>query len=81
MPDHSDPPTELPPARPLLRIVSADATEEEVAAIVVAVQALAAASTPSAGAEPRSEWASPQRAVRPSFAAGRGGWRASSMPR
>ena len=63
---------------PLLRVVNADATPEEVAAIVAVLSALG-------GGEPeaprtRSQWASPHRGVRRTLPHGRGAWRASGLP-
>jgi hypothetical protein len=71
-------PVETP--RPVLFSVQGDATAEEVAALVAVLQGLAASAAPAAE-PPRSEWASPHRAVRASHASGPGGWRSSSMPR
>jgi hypothetical protein len=68
------------PDAPLLRIVSPDATPEEVAAVVVAVRALASAGSPPP-VRRRPEWSSPQRAVRAALPSGPGGWRASALPR
>ncbi len=66
--------------RPPLFSVRGDATPEEVAALVAVLQGLAATG-PGATRPPRSEWASPHRAVRGSHSSGPGGWRSSSMPR
>ena len=71
-------PVETPP--PVLFSVEGDATPEEVAALVAVLQGMAAAAAPPAK-PPRSEWASPHRAVRAFHASGTGGWRSSSMPR
>jgi hypothetical protein len=65
---------------PVLFSVEGDATPEEVAALVAVLQGIAASTTPHAK-PPRSEWASPHRAVRAFHASGSGGWRSSSMPR
>ena len=66
--------------RPLLRVVNADATPEEVAALVAVFSALG-----SAGAEaprrPRPAWSAPRRLVRSTLPHGPGGWRASTLPR
>lgn len=67
------------PTRPALRIVNADATPEEVAAIVAVLSALQAAPAP----EPRRtpEWSAHHRTVRRTLPHGPGGWRSSSLPR
>ncbi|QNN53667.1 acyl-CoA carboxylase epsilon subunit [Nocardioides mesophilus] len=75
-----DPTPEQQPA-PLF-LVRGDATDQEVAALTVVLQALAAA----APAPPRrawAQWSSPQRAVRSSYLSpGRpDGWRSSALPR
>ncbi len=66
---------------PPLFLVRGDATPEEVAALAVVLQGIAAASVPVEERKVRSQWASPQRQVRASYPAGRGGWRASALPR
>lgn len=63
---------------PLLRVVNADATPEEVAAIVAVLSALGGGE-PEAP-RPRSQWASPHRSVRRTLPHGRGAWRASGLP-
>ncbi|MDT9592705.1 acyl-CoA carboxylase subunit epsilon [Nocardioides zeae] len=68
------------PDRPLLRIVDADATPEEVAAIVAVFSALAGGGEAPAPA-PRSVWAAPGARVRRGLDHGRGAWRASGLPR
>ncbi|MBF4161825.1 acyl-CoA carboxylase subunit epsilon [Nocardioides acrostichi] len=70
-------------ARPLLRVLNPDATPEEIAA-VVAVFASLGGGAPAP--EPvRSEWSHPRRLHRTTHATGlpqgRGGWRASGLPR
>jgi hypothetical protein len=67
---------------PLLTIRDS-ASDEEVAALVAAVQALATAAASAAPSTPvrRAEWGAPHRRVRATFPAGPGGWRASSLPR
>jgi hypothetical protein len=68
------------PETPLLRVVNADATPEEIAALVVVFSALGSATGDDA---PRRtpEWSQPARLVRTPVAHGPGGWRASSLPR
>ena len=64
---------------PALRIVTPDATPEEVAALVAV---LATVGAPVAEARaPRSQWASPARLTARSLPQGPGGWRASGLPR
>ena len=65
---------------PLLRVVNADATPEEVAALVAVLSALGQAGE-DAPQRPRSAWSDPARGVRRPHHAGVGGWRASSLPR
>lgn len=67
------------PAVPLLRIVNADATPEEVAALVAVLSALGSGEGRSA---PRRtpEWSRPVHRMRGPVAHGPGGWRASSLP-
>ncbi|CAB4763136.1 unannotated protein [freshwater metagenome] len=64
---------------PLLRVISGEPTEEELAAIIAAV------STRSSGTAPTtptfSLWARKSRQVRPAQRPGFGAWRASTMPR
>jgi hypothetical protein len=66
--------------KPPLFLVKGDATPEEVAALTVVLQGLAASAAP-AERSPRPEWAAPHRLVRPALRSGPGGWRSSSMPR
>ncbi|MGA8995559.1 MAG: acyl-CoA carboxylase epsilon subunit [Nocardioidaceae bacterium] len=65
------------PARATVRIVAGHPTPQELAALVAV---LGAASAPVTGRRrtPRSEWASPRRAVREPSASG---WRSSGLPR
>jgi hypothetical protein len=77
-----DAPTQTP-EMPLLRIVNADATPEEIAALVAVFTALGSAPADAAPRAPRRapEWSRPARGVRTPVAPGPGGWRASSLPR
>ena len=68
---------EQEPARPLLRVVKGDPSDEELAALVAVVSALGAAQAPDAP-KPRPEWSSPHRAVRAPLAPS---WRSSTLPR
>ncbi|HXH77137.1 acyl-CoA carboxylase subunit epsilon [Nocardioides sp.] len=67
------------PDVPLLTVVNADATPEEIAALVAVFSALGSGEGDSA---PRrtSEWSRPARLMRRPVAHGPGGWRASSLP-
>ena len=65
--------------QPVLRIVSPDATPEEIAAIVAVFSALGGAPAPARKPVPR--WAAPSARMRTSYPNGRGGWRASALPR
>ena len=67
--------------QPPLLVVKGDASAEEVAALVAVLQGLAAASTGGDAPKPRSEWSSHHRKVRTPLTPGRGGWRASALPR
>ena len=67
------------PEKAILRVVNPDATPEEVAAIVAVFSALGG--VPAPAKKPVPVWASPQRGVRQAVAHGRGGWRASGLPR
>ena len=67
------------PSEPMLRIVSPNATPEEVAAIVAVFASLGGAEPPARKRRP--EWNTPHRMVRPAVSHGPGGWRASALPR
>jgi Acyl-CoA carboxylase epsilon subunit len=64
--------------RPLLRIVRGEPTDDELAAVVVALTSLAAG---AAEAPPRSPWRSWGRSIRPLAHPSPGAWRASGLPR
>jgi hypothetical protein len=66
--------------KPLLKVIDAHATPEEVAAIVTVLSALGGEPAP-APAPVRSQWADPARQVRRPLTHGAGGWRASALPR
>jgi len=67
------------PAQPALRVVNADATPEEVAAIVAVLSAMSGGEAPPAPRRP--QWSHPGRMHRQPVAHGVGGWRASGLPR
>jgi len=67
---------------PALRVVSGQATAEELAAVVVVLGAASARAQDGPAAAPRrSQWAAPSRLVRAPIVAGPGAWRASALPR
>jgi len=71
--------TEAPEeGKPLLRVVSPDATPEEIAALVAVFSAMGGEEPPAPRRTP--EWRSPRRRVRTTPMNGPGGWRASSLP-
>ena len=74
-----EPATADPPRPPLLRIVSPDATPEEIAALVAVFASLGSAAEPPARRTP--EWSAHHRKVRTTHAHGPGGWRSSGLPR
>ena len=77
--DESAPP---PQARPALRVVRGEPTEEELAALVAVLAARAAgARRPEDDTRPRSQWRSRARNIRPPIGPGPGAWRASGLPR
>ena len=65
--------------QPALRIINADATPEEVAAIVAVFAALQSAPAPEDRRTP--EWSAHHRKVRRTLPHGPGGWRSSGLPR
>lgn len=65
-------------ARPVLRVVSPDATPEEVAALVAVLSSLGGGEAPRP--RPRPQWNAPHRGTRRPLASGPGGWRASALP-
>jgi len=65
-------------AAPVLRVITPNATPEEVAALVAVFSALGSGSTPAAP-RPRS-WNAPRRQVRRTHRHGVDGWRASGLP-
>ena len=63
---------------PVLRVVTPDATPEEVAAVVAVLSALGGGEP--APAPRRPEWSAPHRQVRRTLPHGPGAWRASGLP-
>ena len=72
---------EQTPEKPPLFLVRGKASPEEVAALTVVLQAVAASGAPAAEVEVRPEWSAHHRKVRASHPAGPGGWRSSGLPR
>jgi len=64
---------------PLLRVISPNATPEEVAALVAVLAALGANEPAPKRRTP--QWQSPSRTVRRTLPHGPGGWRSSGLPR
>jgi hypothetical protein len=69
------------PQTPILKIVNADATPEEIAALVAVFSALGSATAETPAARRTPAWSQPARLVRAPVAPRPGGWRASSLPR
>jgi hypothetical protein len=74
-------PEEAQAAAPPLFLIKGAATPEEVAALTVVLQAVAAGGAPAPEPEVRSEWSAPHRKVRTWHPTGPGGWRSSALPR
>ena len=68
-----------PEQRPLLRVVSPNATPEEVAALVAVFASLGGEEPAPARRTP--EWQAHHRKLRAPHAPGPGGWRSSGLPR
>ncbi len=66
---------------PVLRILTPDATDEEVAALVAVLAALDSAAGPPPRARRTPSWNAPARLVRRPVNPGPGGWRSSGLPR
>jgi hypothetical protein len=66
------------PEAPVLRVITPDATPEEVAALVAVLSALGSGGSDQP--RPRSEWGDPSRMHRRPLHPGPGGWRSSSLP-
>jgi hypothetical protein len=67
------------PQQPLLRVVKGAPDDDELAALVTVVAALAGRSSPAATAH--SLWRDRGRNIRPPIGPGPGSWRASGLPR
>ena len=75
--DPEAPGSAAPP--PLLKIVTPDATPEEIAALVAVFAALGSGEEPPSRRTP--EWSAHHRKVRTTHPHGPGGWRSSGLPR
>ncbi len=77
-------PEDRPPGQAELRVVRGDASDEEIAALVAALAAVAAArsSDPATEAEPyvRNNWNEKARLMRSPVHPAAGGWRRSALP-
>ena len=67
------------PDQPVLRIVTPDATPEEIAALVAVFASIGGGAAPEK--KPAPAWSAHQRRLRPAHPHGPGGWRASALPR
>ena len=68
------------PQKPLLQVVSPNATPEEIAVITAIFAAMGSGGAAPVKKRP-SDWASPARRVRRTLPSGFGGWKASALPR
>jgi hypothetical protein len=68
-----------PVGKPVLRILTGDATAEEIAAVVAVFSALQTTAAPAP--RPAPAWSAHHRKVRTTLPHGRGGWRSSTLPR
>jgi hypothetical protein len=66
--------------RPVLKILTPDATPEEIAAIVAVFAALGSVAAPAAR-KPAPAWNAPARLARRTHHHGPDGWRLSGLPR
>jgi hypothetical protein len=71
---------EATPQQPLLRVVNANATPEEIAALVAVFSALGSGAAAPVK-RPVSQWSANSRKARVTLPHGLGGWKASSLPR
>lgn len=67
--------------RPPLRVISGDASPEEIAAIVAVLTAASGSGNGSGTAPARSRWADPAARLRPAHSHGIGAWRFSARAR
>jgi hypothetical protein len=72
--------TENEQPEPILRVVNADATPEEIAALVAVFSALGSGE-PAPAPRRTPEWQAAHRKVRATYQHGPGGWRSSALPR
>ncbi|MBA3266545.1 MAG: acyl-CoA carboxylase subunit epsilon [Nocardioidaceae bacterium] len=69
------------PEPPLLQVLKGQPTPEELAALVAVVAGRRAAEGDEPTVVHRSDWTARERSVRGAHHVGRGGWRASALPR
>jgi hypothetical protein len=74
------PEAEATPQQPLLRVVNADATPEQIAALVAVFSAIGSGEAAQAK-RPVSQWSANERKARVTHPHGLGGWKASGLPR
>jgi len=67
-------------ATPLLRVITPNATPEEISALVAVLAALGGGE-PAPQRRTTPEWQAPRRKVRRTLPHGPGGWRSSGLPR
>ena len=75
-----DDPAVEPVETPLLRVITPGATDEEVAALVAVVSAMAVSGAEECTRRPTSVWSAPARRVRTPLRHGPGAWHASGLP-
>jgi hypothetical protein len=66
-------------SEPILRVITASATDEEIAALVAVLSS--AGTAPEPARKPTNEWAAAHRRLQRTLPHGPGGWRASALPR
>ncbi len=74
-----DPQPESTPQPPLLKVLTPNATAEEIAALVAVVASLGGDEASTTRRTP--EWQAHHRKVRATLPHGPGGWRSSALPR
>lgn len=67
--------------QPILKIINADATPEEIAAIVAVFAAAGSSGAGEPARRPVPEWSAHHRKLRRTFPSAPGGWRSSGLPR
>jgi len=80
MAESTEPAEAAAPQQPLLKVVNANATPEEIAALVAVFSAIGSGEEAPAR-RPVPQWSANARKARVSHPHGLGGWKASSLPR